>query len=90
MVESRPKSRVARLVKVQDKALSYIDNNETSNSKCNLANKYMYNVQALVAWWREHILSAMYHHSQSTKHLELDRPSINLQITNKVKFRTKR
>ena len=65
MVESRPKSRVARLVKVQDKALSYIDNNETSNSKCNLANKY--NVQAVVAWWREHILSAMYHHIRSTK-----------------------
>ena len=29
---------VARLVNLQDKTLRYFDNNQTNNSKCNLAN----------------------------------------------------
>ena len=89
MIESVNQAASNKLIKLQEKAVKYIDNNTNATLKHDeLCMKY--NIQALRLGWREHILSLMYRLSKKKHKLNVIRPKINLRSTAKVKFLKKR
>ena len=86
MIESTCPSTYEKLLKLQEKAISYIDNNTNKTLSYDELLK-IYNVQPLKLRWREHILCLMYRQSKKKKRLEIKRPRINLRSNNKVKFK---
>ena len=88
MVESAPKNSVAKLERLQEKALKCIENE--SQKKVDVGLLYgKYGIQSLCLRYREHISCFMYRHSKKLAMgtLVLDRPNINLRSNKKVKFK---
>ena len=69
MIESGSKPKIAKLEKLQEKALRYVDNN--SHIVKDIAVLYQqYNVHTLALQYHEHLKSLMYRYSK--KHENLD------------------
>ena len=88
MVESAPKPSIAKLEKLQEKALKCIENE--CQKKVDVDLLYgKYGIQHLCLRYREHISCFMYRQSKKPGMLDLDRPTINLRSNKKVKFKKK-
>ena len=86
MIESTSPTYYNRLVKLQEKAVHYIDNNANRHLSYDELYK-LYNLQPLKLRWREHILCLMYHQSHMNHKLDVARPTVNQRSNNKVKFK---
>ena len=86
MVESAPKNGIAKLERLQEKALKCIENE--CQKKVDVDLLYgKYGVQRLCLRYREHISCFMYRQSKKLGTLDLHRPNINLRSNKKVKFK---
>ena len=89
MIEPVNQAACNKLIKLQEKAVKYIDNNTNATLKHDeLCMKY--NIQPLRLRWREHILCLMYRLSKKKHKLNVIRPKIILRSNAKVKFLKKR
>ena len=89
MIESTSPTTYNNLLKLQEKATRYIDNNANKNKSFDELYK-LYNLQPLKLRWREHILCLMYRQSHMEHKLDMARPAINLRSNNKIKFKKTR
>ena len=89
MIESTCPTNFNKLVKLQERAVQYIDNNanetQESDNLCKL-----YNIQPMKLRWREHALCLMYRQSQMKHKIKTERSHRNLRSNKKVKFKKPR
>ena len=84
MVESSDKTTVARLEKLQERAVMY-NNRSNGMEVAQLYDKY--GIQSLVLRRREHHSCFMYRLGKKNVNLEIARPAINLRSNSKVHFK---
>ena len=77
---------VAKLEKLQEKALKCIENDCQNKVDVNILYG-RYGIQRLCLRYREHISCFMYRQSKRTSILDSVRPTINLRSNKKVKFK---
>ena len=86
MVESASKVKIAKLEKLQEKALKCIEN--TCQKRVDVHLLYgKYGIQPLCLRYREHISCFMYRQSKRAGIIDFVRPPMNLRSNKKVKFK---
>ena len=86
MVESASKVKIAKLEKLQEKALKCIEN--MCQKRVDVDLPYgKYGIQPLCLRYREHISCFMYRQSKRAGIIDFVRPPINLRSNKKVKFK---
>ena len=86
MVESASKGKIAKLEKLQEKALKCIEN--TCQKRVDVDLLYgKYGIQPLCLRYREHISCFMYRQSKRAGIIDFVRPPMNLRSNKKVKFK---
>ena len=85
MIKIGPAREISCLVKLHERAVKVIDNNQHGLSVKDLMNHYR--LQPLSDRQDEHTLSIMYRQSKKVDLLDLDRPRVNLRGRGKIKFK---
>ena len=85
MIKSGLPCEISLLVKLHERAVKVIDNNQHELSVKDLMNHYR--LQPLSDRQDEHTLSIMYRQSKKADFLDLDRPRVNLSGRGNIKFK---